>query len=44
MSRSNIAQTQAYAVLSYAPEQVWNSPGMVLKEIHAVLKRGRPRG
>ncbi|GAA1780345.1 hypothetical protein GCM10009712_29650 [Pseudarthrobacter sulfonivorans] len=44
MSRSNIAQTQAYAVLSYAPEQIWNSPDMVLKEIHAVLKRGRPRG
>jgi very-short-patch-repair endonuclease len=44
MSRSNIAQTQAYAVLSYAPEQIWNSPDMVLKEIRAVLKRGRPRG
>jgi very-short-patch-repair endonuclease len=44
MSRSNIAQTQAYAVLSYAPEQIWNNPDMVLKEIHAVLKRGRPRG
>ncbi|GAC1490429.1 MAG: hypothetical protein NVS2B15_09150 [Pseudarthrobacter sp.] len=41
MTRSNVAQTQGYAVLSYAPEQVWNSPDMVLQEIEAVLKRGR---
>jgi very-short-patch-repair endonuclease len=44
MTRSNIAQTQGHAVLSYAPEQIWNSPDMVLQEIRAVLERGRPRG
>lgn len=44
MCRSNVAQVQGYSVLSYAPEQIWNSPEMVLKEIRAVLERGRPRG
>ncbi len=44
MTRSNVAQTQGYAVLSYAPEQIWNSPDMVLREIRAVLERGRPKG
>jgi very-short-patch-repair endonuclease len=42
MSRSNIAQTQGYAVLSYPPEQIWNSPDVVLREIRAMLERGRP--
>jgi very-short-patch-repair endonuclease len=42
MSRSNVAQTQGHAVLSYAPEQIWNSPGLVLQEIRAVLERGGP--
>lgn len=44
MSRSNIAQTHGHAVLSYAPEQIWNSPDMVLQEILAVLARGSRRG
>jgi very-short-patch-repair endonuclease len=44
MTRSNVAQVQGYAVLSYAPEQVWNSQDMVLQEIRAVLKRGRLPG
>ncbi|WP_426988674.1 endonuclease domain-containing protein [Pseudarthrobacter sp. Y6] len=44
MTRSNTAQTQGYAVLSYAPEQIWNSPDVVLQEIRAVLEHGRPRG
>ena len=44
ISRSNVAQVQGYSVLSYAPEQIWNSPETVLKEIPAVLERGRPRG
>jgi very-short-patch-repair endonuclease len=44
MGRSNIAQTHGYAVLGYAPEQIWNSPDKVLQEISAVLQRGRPRG
>ncbi|WP_442544509.1 endonuclease domain-containing protein [Arthrobacter sp. KN11-1C] len=43
MSRSNTAQIQGYAVLSYPPEQIWNSPEMVLREILAMLERGRPR-
>jgi hypothetical protein len=44
MSRSNIAQSQGYAVLSYAPEQIWNSPDAVLREIQALLDRGSPHG
>ncbi|MET3142373.1 UNVERIFIED_ORG: very-short-patch-repair endonuclease [Arthrobacter sp. UYEF2] len=44
MTRSNTAQTQGYAVLSYAPEQIWNNPDTVLQEIRAVLERGRPHG
>lgn len=43
MTRSNIAQAQGYAVFSYAPEQIWNGPEKVLREIRAVLRRGRPR-
>lgn len=43
MARSNTAQAQGYAVLSYAPEQIWNGPENVLQEIRAVLKRGRSR-
>lgn len=42
MGRSNAAQAQGYAVLSYAPEQIWNNSTMVLEEIRAVLERGRP--
>ncbi|WP_255768693.1 hypothetical protein [Pseudarthrobacter sulfonivorans] len=41
MTRSNIAQTLGHAVLNYAPEQIWNSPDMVLREIRAVLECGR---
>lgn len=44
MRRSNVAQAQGYAVLSYAPEQIWNTPDIVLQEIRAVLDRGRPQG
>ncbi|MFB9716427.1 endonuclease domain-containing protein [Arthrobacter methylotrophus] len=44
MGRSNVAQTQGYAVLSYSPEQIWNRPDVVLREIRAVLERGCPRG
>ncbi|MBO1267869.1 endonuclease domain-containing protein [Arthrobacter cavernae] len=44
MGRSNIAQTHGHAVLSYAPEQIWNSPDGVLAEIRAVLDRRGPRG
>ncbi|GAA3308521.1 MULTISPECIES: endonuclease domain-containing protein [Arthrobacter] len=44
MSRSNVAQTQGYAVLSYPPEQIWNNPDAVLREIRAMLERGCPRG
>ncbi len=44
MSRSNIAQTQGYAVLSYPPEQIWNNPDAVLREIRVMLERGGPGG
>lgn len=43
MTRSNIAQTQGYAVLSYSPEQIWTGGETVLREIRAVLKRGKLR-
>ncbi|UVJ39245.1 endonuclease domain-containing protein [Arthrobacter sp. CJ23] len=42
MARLNAAQALGYSTLSYAPEQVWNSPNQVLGEIHAMLQRGRP--
>jgi len=43
MARLNAAQALGYGTLSYAPEQVWNSPGHVLAEIHTMLQRGRRR-
>lgn len=42
MARLNAAQALGYATLSFAPEQVWNTPDVVLRDIRAVLRRGRP--
>lgn len=42
MARINAAQLLGYGTLSYAPEQIWNSPDHVLDEIHRMLKRGQP--
>jgi very-short-patch-repair endonuclease len=44
MARLNAAQLLGYGTLSYAPEQVWNTPGQVLAEIHQMLQRGRGTG
>lgn len=41
MARLNAAQALGYGTLSYAPEQVWNSPNRVLREIRTTLNRGR---
>ncbi|MFE4194963.1 endonuclease domain-containing protein [Paenarthrobacter sp. NPDC056912] len=39
MGRLNAAQVLGYHVLSYAPEQIWNSPEQVMAQIRALLKR-----
>ncbi|QOT15634.1 endonuclease domain-containing protein [Paenarthrobacter sp. YJN-5] len=43
MARLNAAQARGYHLLSYAPEQIWNSPEHVMAEIRGFLARGRPR-
>lgn len=43
MARLNAAQARGYHLLSYAPEQIWNSPEHVIAEIRGFLARGRPR-
>ncbi|WP_275776511.1 DUF559 domain-containing protein [Paenarthrobacter sp. Y-19] len=43
MGRLNAAQAMGYRVLSFSPEQIWNSPELVLGQIRACLGLGRPR-
>lgn len=44
MGRLNAAQARGFLVLSFAPEQIWNSPDDVMAQVRGVLARGRPRG
>lgn len=44
MGRLNAAQARGFLVLSFAPEQIWNSPDDVIAQVRGVLARGRPRG
>jgi very-short-patch-repair endonuclease len=44
MGRLNAAQAKGYQVLSFAPEQVWNSPDDVMAQIRCLLAQGSPRG
>jgi hypothetical protein len=39
----NAAQAMGYRLLSFAPEQIWNSPELVSGQIRACLGLGRPR-
>lgn len=41
MARLNAAQALGYHVLSYAPEQIWNTPDHVVAEIRGMLARIR---
>lgn len=43
MGRLNAAQARGFLVLSFAPEQLWNSPQDVMTQVRGVLERGRPR-
>ncbi|MDP9937713.1 very-short-patch-repair endonuclease [Paenarthrobacter nicotinovorans] len=42
MARLNAAQARGFNILSFAPEQIWNSPDDVMAQIHGFLARGRP--
>jgi very-short-patch-repair endonuclease len=44
MARLNAAQLMGYGTLSYAPEQIWNTPRQVVEEIHRMLRRGQHAG
>ncbi|WP_159732924.1 endonuclease domain-containing protein [Arthrobacter sp. 9V] len=44
MARLNAAQALGYQALSFAPEQIWNSPDDVIAQIRWLLAQGKPRG
>ncbi|MCT9870912.1 endonuclease domain-containing protein [Paenarthrobacter aurescens] len=44
MNRLNAAQARGFQVLSFAPEQIWNSADDVMAQIRWFLAQGRPYG